>query len=89
MEEFLKPLSLSQNKIACDIHVPPRLINEIAKGIRGISADTDLRLSKYFGTSTGFWVRLQNRYELMAAKRKIQDIVDRIKPHQGSNSQQA
>ena len=80
MEEFLKPFGLSQNKIARDIHVPPRRINEIVKGIRGITADTDLRLSKYFGTSEGFWMRLQASYERLEAKRKLKNKLDLISP---------
>jgi addiction module HigA family antidote len=78
MEEFLKPLDLSQNKIARDIKVPPRRINEIVKGIRSITADTDLRLSKYFGTSEGFWMRLQDSYELLETKRKLKDQIKTI-----------
>lgn len=64
MEEFLKPLKLSQYRVAKDINVPPRRINEIVLGKRAISADTALRLSKYFGNSAEFWMNLQARYDL-------------------------
>ena len=62
--EFLKPLKLSQNKLARDIGVPPRRINEIVHGKRAITADTAIRLSRYFGTSAQFWLNLQTEYEL-------------------------
>ena len=62
--EFLEPLKLSQNELARQIGVPPRRINEIVLGKRGITADTAIRLSKFFGTSAQFWLNLQNKYEL-------------------------
>ena len=64
LEEFLEPMNISQYRLAKDITVPPRRINEIVKGKRGISADTALRLSRYFGTSPQFWMNLQDHYEL-------------------------
>ncbi len=64
MEEFLQELDISQYRLAKDISVPPRRINEIVKEKRGITADTALRLSRYFGTSAQFWMNLQNQYEL-------------------------
>ena len=64
MTEFLEPLELSQNKLARDIGVPPRRINEIVLGKRSITADTAMRLSRYFGTTAQFWLNLQSRYEL-------------------------
>ena len=64
LEEFLKPLGLSQYRIARDLSVPPRRINEIVHGKRGITADTALRLGQYFGTSARFWLNLQARYDL-------------------------
>jgi len=67
-EDFLKPLGLSQYRLAKAIHVPPRRINEIVLGKRGISADTALRLARYFGTSPDVWLNLQTHYELDAAK---------------------
>ena len=63
-EEFLKPLGVSQYRLANDIGVPPRRINEIVLGKRGITADTALRLGRYFGTSPQFWMNLQARYDL-------------------------
>ena len=66
-EEFLKPLGLSQNKIAQAIGVAPRRINEIVLGRRGITADTAIRLAYYFGTSEEFWMGLQDKYELEEA----------------------
>jgi len=64
LEEFLKPLELSQYRVARDLSVPPRRINEIVHGHRGITADTALRLARYFGTSARFWLNLQARYDL-------------------------
>jgi len=63
-EEFLTPLDLSQYRVAQDISVPPRRINEIVHGTRSITADTALRLARYFGTSDRFWLNLQTRYDL-------------------------
>ena len=64
MEEFLKPMELSQNRLAQELGVPPRRINEVALGKRGITADTALRLARYFGMSPEFWLGLQMDYEL-------------------------
>ncbi len=64
LEEFLKPLELSQYRFARDLSVPPRRINEIVHGHRGVTADTALRLARYFGTSARFWLNLQARYDL-------------------------
>src|SRR3954452_9699981 len=64
LEEFLKPLGISQYQLAKDISVPARRINEIVHGTRAISADTALRLARYFGTSDRFWLNLQSRYDL-------------------------
>ena len=63
-EEFLKPLGISQNRLALNIGVPPRRINEIVLRKRGITADTALRLAKFFGTSAEFWLGLQSQYDL-------------------------
>jgi len=63
-EEFLEPLGLSQYRVALDISVPPRRINEIVHGKRAISADTALRLARYFGTTDRFWLNLQTHYDL-------------------------
>lgn len=70
-EEFLKPMGLSQNALARAIRVPPRRINEIVLGKRAVTADTDLRLARYFGMSEGFFLGLQSDYELRARKREI------------------
>ncbi|MSP92533.1 MAG: addiction module antidote protein, HigA family [Myxococcales bacterium] len=64
LEDFLLPLGVSQYRLAKDIAVPPRRVNEIVHGIRGISADTALRLARYFGTSPELWMNLQSRYDL-------------------------
>ena len=67
LEEFLKPMKISQNKLALDIHVPAPRINAIVKGNRAITADTALRLGKYFGTGPEFWSNLQSNYDLCIA----------------------
>ncbi len=69
LEEFLKPMDLSQNAIARAIGVPPRRINEIVLGKRGITADTAIRLAKHFGTSEQFWMGLQADYDLEEARK--------------------
>src|SRR5437763_12165695 len=71
LEEFLKPMELSQNALARAIRVPPRRINEIVLGQRAVTADTDLRLARYFGMSEGFFLDLQTDYELRARKRDL------------------
>jgi addiction module HigA family antidote len=73
MEEFIKPLGLSQYRIAMDTSVPPRRINEIVHGKRAISADTALRLARYFGNSEGFWMNLQMRYDLEIQRDRLAD----------------
>ena len=70
-KEFLTPLEISQNKIARDIGVPPRRINEIVHGKRAVTADTALRISRYFGTSEGFWMGLQADFELEEARNRL------------------
>nr|WP_019365249.1 HigA family addiction module antitoxin [Pseudomonas luteola] len=69
MEDFLEPLGLTKNKLATSIGVPATRIGEIVRGERSITADTDLRLSRFFGTSEGYWLSLQNAYDLEAARR--------------------
>ena len=71
LEEFLFPMGLSQNRIARNIGVPPRRINEIVHGKRAVTADTALRLARYFGTSEEFWMGLQADYELEEARNKL------------------
>lgn len=77
LEEFLNPLEVSQYRLAKDISVPPRRINEIVHEKRGISADTALRLSRFFGTSENFWINLQSRYDLQCEKRKLKSRLDK------------
>ena len=80
LEEFLKPMELSQTALARAVGVPPRRINEIVLGKRAVTADTDLRMTRYFGLSEGFFLRLQTDYELMARRRQIGDKLKAIKP---------
>lgn len=76
-EEFLAPLGISQYRLANDISVPPRRINEIVLGKRGISTDTALRLSRYFGLSERFWINLQVRYDIEIEKDKLADRLEK------------
>lgn len=78
--EFLQPLELSQTALARAVGVPPRRINEIVLGKRAVTADTDLRLCRYFGLSEGFFLRLQNDFDLMERKRKIGSALKAIRP---------
>ena len=78
--EFLEPLNMSQNELAKQIGVPPRRINEIVLGKRGITADTAIRLSKFFGTSAQFWLNLQTNYDLGVASSGIWDKVKKLIP---------
>jgi addiction module HigA family antidote len=80
-QEFLEPLGLSQNALAQAIGVPANRINEIIRGRRGITADTDLRLARFFKLSEGYWLRLQNTYDMMEARREIGQEIGKIKPH--------
>ena len=80
LEEFLRPMAVSQNAIARAVGVPPRRINEIVLGKRGITADTDLRLARYFGLSEGFFLGLQADYDLMQRRREIAAELDKIEP---------
>lgn len=79
-EEYLGPLGITQHKLAVAICVPPRRINEIVHGTRRISADTALRLSRYFGTSERFWMNLQGRYDLEVERDRLGSILDEIHP---------
>jgi addiction module HigA family antidote len=80
MEEFLKPLGMSQNALARAIGVAPRRINEIVLGKRAVTADTDLRLCRYWGMSQGFFLGLQIDYDLMEARRKLGPELAKITP---------
>ena len=79
-EEFLEPLRLSQNALATAIDVPANRISEIIRGRRGITADTDLRLTRYLGLSVGYWLRLQNAFDMMEAARRIGPHLSKITP---------
>jgi addiction module HigA family antidote len=76
LEEFLRPLGISQYRLAKDISVPPRRINEIVLGKRSISADTALRLSRYFGLSERFWLNLQSRFDLEKEKDELRGRIE-------------
>jgi addiction module HigA family antidote len=78
-EEFLKPLGITQYRLAKEIGVPPGRISEIVSGRRAITADTDLRLCKYFGLSEGWWLRGQARLDTEIAKRALQKELEKIK----------
>lgn len=80
LEEFLRPMALSQTALANAISVPPRRINEIVLGKRAVTADTDLRLARYFRMSEGFFLGLQTDYELMERKRAIGEKLKAIRP---------
>jgi antitoxin HigA-1 len=77
MEEFLEPMGISQYRLAQDISVPPRRINEIVHGKRAVTPNTALRLSRYFGLSERFWINLQARYDLEIEKDRLQDRLDK------------
>lgn len=77
-EEFLKPLGLTKYRLAKDIGVPPQRIGDIVAGKRGITADTDLRLSRYFGLSDGWWLRGQANYDMAIARDLMGDALTRI-----------
>jgi antitoxin HigA-1 len=80
LEEFLKPLALSQNALARALSVPPRRINEIVLGKRSVTADTDLRLTRYFRRSEGFFLRLQIEHDIRVERRVLGKKLDAIKP---------
>jgi addiction module HigA family antidote len=84
-EDFLKPLGLTVNKLAIELMVPVTRINDIARGRRAITADTSLRLARYFGTTPQFWMNLQTNYELeLAEDARGREIADRIRPHRAA-----
>jgi addiction module HigA family antidote len=76
LEEFLGPMGISQNRLARHIGVPPRRINEIVHGKRAVTADTALRLARYFGTSEGFWMGLQADYDIEEARNRLGDRLE-------------
>jgi addiction module HigA family antidote len=85
IDEFLIPLGISQNALARALSVPPRRINEIVLGKRRITADTALRLSRFFAMSEGFWMNLQDRYDREVTRTRIADVLSAIEPL-GSNA---
>jgi addiction module HigA family antidote len=84
-EDFLKPLGLTANRLAIELQVPVTRVNDIVRGRRAITADTALRLARYFGTTPRFWMNLQPNYDLEAAQdARGSEIVDRIRPHRAA-----
>jgi addiction module HigA family antidote len=80
MDDFITGFGITQNRLAVAIGVPPRRINEIVHGKRGITADTAVRLARYFGTSEEFWMNLQSHYELSIERRALRDQLAAITP---------
>ncbi|BAU95415.1 plasmid maintenance system antidote protein [Corynebacterium suranareeae] len=80
LEDFINGFEITQHKLAVSIGVPPRRINEIVHGKRGITADTAIRLARYFGTSEEFWMNLQSNYELRLQRRTLQGSITAITP---------
>ena len=85
MEEWLKPLELSQYALAKAIDVPPRRINELVKGLRGITADTALRLAAFFGTDAQSWLNLQSDYDITVARDAMADVLGRIQRYESTH----
>ena len=82
LEEFLRPMDISQYRLAKDISVPQRRISEITQGKRSITADTALRLGRYFGIEAQFWLNLQSRYNLLRAEDKLDQRLDKeVRPY--------
>ena len=85
LEDFLKPLGLTANRLAIELFVPVTRINDIVRGRRAITADTALRLGRYFGTTAQFWMNLQANYELeLAEDARGSEIAGRIRPHRAA-----
>ena len=84
LEDFLTPLAVTQHHLAISISVPPRRINEIVHGKRRVTADTGLRLARYFGTTDHFWLNLQTRYDLEIEKDNLGSTLERIHPIQSA-----
>jgi addiction module HigA family antidote len=80
LEEFMRPLGITQYRLAKETNVPPRRINEIVQGRRAVTADTALRLARFFGTSEMFWLNLQARYELDVQKQKTGSALSAVRP---------
>ncbi len=88
LEEFLKPMGLSQYRLAKEIGVPAQRISRIIAGKRSITADTDLRFCRFFGLSNGYWLRAQVAYDTEIAERTLNNVIMRIKPWSGLVAQQ-
>ncbi len=84
LEDFLVPLNLTKYRLAKDIGVPPTRIQDVIDGKRGISADTALRLGRYFGTSAELWMNLQNGYELELARMQLGGVLEQLKPREAA-----
>lgn len=89
LEEFLKPMELSQYRLAKEIGVPAQRIGEIVAGRRSVTADTDLRLCRFFGLSSGYWLRAQAAHDTEVAERKLRTVLKRIKPWNPAGKVQA
>jgi addiction module HigA family antidote len=87
LEEFLKPMSISQYRLAKEIEVPAQRIGEIVAGKRAVTADTDLRLCRFFGLSNGYWLRAQAAYDTEVAESALAEKLARIKPWKGLRQQ--
>jgi addiction module HigA family antidote len=86
LQEWLTPMGLSQYALAKAIDVPPRRINEIVKGVRGITADTALRLAAFFGTDAQSWINLQSDYDLESARDTMTEVLRRIRRHEPAHA---
>lgn len=85
LEDFMKPLSLSANRLALELHVPVTRINDIVRGRRAVTADTALRLARYFGTSPRFWINLQANYDLEVAQDRLAGQAwEQVKPRRAA-----
>jgi len=80
-DEFLQPMGITQRELAAGIHVPYQRVNELINGKRGVTPSTALRLAKYFGTTAGFWMNLQLRWDLYQAQQKEAKQLEKIEPH--------
>jgi addiction module HigA family antidote len=88
-EEFLAPMGISQYRLAKEIDVPAQRISEIVSGKRAVTADTDLRLCRFFGLSGGYWLRAQAAHDTEVAERELRAILKRIKPWAGNAAEQS
>ncbi len=87
LEEFLKPMGISQYRLAKEIDVPAQRISEIVAGKRSVTADTDLRLCRFFGLSNGYWLRAQAAHDTEIAERTLHDVIIKIRPWSGHVAQ--